>query len=165
MLPVPKVYVLPRCAIDLCSRYVDTAGTLYWSAKNVENVQVTEDYEIVWRENTGMPDPVPHVTRERHELTMSGLWDLEAKALRPSIVWPYYYPGWVLVVGWRDAGLGASTSAWARRIYLDVVITHREIVSRDGNEFISSLTLVSHKAPTEATGMGELAMPSDPAPP
>lgn len=136
MPAVPRVYVLPRCAVELFTTGDDnTLGTLVWTAAQVDNLRIGERYEVVVRHRTGEPYPERHHTAESHEITFDAVWNINAVMSRNV--------EYILALTWLDASLGATSKTYVRRYYAKVMTDSRDVSSRDANEMVSSNTLTA----------------------
>jgi hypothetical protein len=134
MQAVARVYVLPRCDISL---YADTGnwtkGSLLWTAKQVDNLRVSERWDEVEEYQTGLPYPVTHHFNERHSLTIDSLWQIAMAMARNT--------EYVLVCTFKDASLSAATRTTVTRTYYGVMLASREIAARDSNELGATTSL------------------------
>lgn len=131
---VQRVFTLPRCDVAL---YEDAGsgvlGSLVWTARNLENVRISESFVPYEEWLTGQPYPRIRHLHSRHGIALDGVWDVNLGLRRNT--------QYVLAITWLDASLSASPQGWIRRYYHRVTTGDHEIASRDSNEFTGGLTL------------------------
>ena len=134
--PVDRVYVLPRCNIELWEDAGDgVLGDPVWTAEEVENVRIREELNTVFEHRTGIPYAKAHHLDERHEIVFDAVWNVDAVLGRNT--------EYILGITFQDASLYTETRHWVRRFYHGVTTQARDLQSRDGNEFVSSNTLIA----------------------
>jgi hypothetical protein len=134
MQPVERVYALPRCNLSLYADEGDGAqGSLIWTAKQVDDVQVDERFEEVEEFETGNPFPTIHHLNERHEINIGAIWNT---AIRLSRNVEY-----ILVATFQDATLRASPDSTLTYTWFGVTTSSRKAGSRNGNEFGGGIVL------------------------
>ncbi len=135
MAAVPRVFVLPRCSVEVFETdpISLTAGDSVWSAKQVDNLRITENYNEIERFSTGIPYPETHHTDERHSIIFEAIWNVEARLARNQ--------AFIMVINFDDATQRGSARSFVNRTYYGVTTSSRDIGSRDANEFGSGNTL------------------------
>jgi hypothetical protein len=145
MAAVPHVYVLPRCNVDLYESGSDySMGALAWSARQVDNLRVSESFDVVPQVTTGVPYPEPHHTTEHHEITFDAVWNVAAVLMQriSGSAQTGRNAQYVMVITFLDGSVGTAGNT-ITRTYYGVTLPSRTLTSRQANEFGSSNTLTA----------------------